>query len=882
MKTIKFSFMILLIFLMTSVSVFASDDVDIEYLLNSALELFPSENYNTDDYVTRGELAYIGCQLGEIGVADFSEEGEVFYGDVPANHEYAPYINALSRVGLIKGFSDGKFEPDYTVTRADAAYTFVNILGYRIKAENDGGYPSGYNKVASSLGLFKGSSSSNHISRKEMNKVIYNVLTAPRIVMEMKDGKYVYTIDNDSTLLKDVFETSEVKGIITSNSVTALSGKIVPKNSVVIGGVQYTADDEIEDMLGYNVTAFVRGSYDSEKKIIAAAPKNMSTVRIADGDINEKSTVTEIVADLNGREKTYKIDSNVDYIYNGKLAQNLKKTDLLTKSGYIDLVDNDDDGKYEIIKVTSFEACFVYTVSAKNEKIVDKYGNSVDLSGKRYKIIINGSEGSLEDIQKLDCVNYTRTKDNDDYVVYVTRGELISGIITSVSEDSSVIIDGVSEYEISDSFLKLVSAGKAKALAINMEATYYIDNRGRIMAYENIDTSLRAEKYAYLIKISGDFEYDGVYAKMLMSDGTIQTLPVADRITVDKKSYKHDNSFIDDISTDGWVRQVVRYKLNDNDMLSMLDTPYMNTAGGEVEDTNLTEAFVDETSQGTWSNASDGILDGRFFFDSSTIVFQVPGEDYKNDYTMYRVADRSIFTNGGTYYGIKGYDLTSEYTASVILNENSSSGSIERSSPATMVKGICTVYDESSETVATGIITQDNETLIVGDKVDASKLSKGDVIRYAFDAKGRVSAISVVADASQPILETYTTGSEGANSYWTFRGEDRYGVLYLIEVNGNSFIAAELPSSDNPNEIYEFTRNGVTYPIKQFENIPSRKALFAYRFTRSTVYVYDRESNTVTESDMTALNDALYKDNPNARLVFVQCYGGINKLYVIK
>ena len=55
-----------------------------------------------------------------VGVTGVSAEQTIFT-DVPANHPYAEGINALTAAGVVKGFDDGTFKPDASVTRGQAA-----------------------------------------------------------------------------------------------------------------------------------------------------------------------------------------------------------------------------------------------------------------------------------------------------------------------------------------------------------------------------------------------------------------------------------------------------------------------------------------------------------------------------------------------------------------------------------------------------------------------------------------------------------------------------------------------------------------------------------------------------------------------------------------
>ncbi len=87
------------------------------------------------------------------------------YSDVASNASYADAVNLLSNLGIIKGYEDGTFKPDNTVTRAEAATMIVRMLALDdeveagetnftdVAADN---WASGYVNVAYANGIING------------------------------------------------------------------------------------------------------------------------------------------------------------------------------------------------------------------------------------------------------------------------------------------------------------------------------------------------------------------------------------------------------------------------------------------------------------------------------------------------------------------------------------------------------------------------------------------------------------------------------------------------------------------------------------------------------------------------------------------------------
>ncbi len=87
------------------------------------------------------------------------------YSDVAANASYADAVNLLSNLGIIKGYDDGTFKPDNTVTRAEAATMIVRMLGLADEVESGAtnftdvaadNWASGYVNVAEANGIING------------------------------------------------------------------------------------------------------------------------------------------------------------------------------------------------------------------------------------------------------------------------------------------------------------------------------------------------------------------------------------------------------------------------------------------------------------------------------------------------------------------------------------------------------------------------------------------------------------------------------------------------------------------------------------------------------------------------------------------------------
>lgn len=110
-----------------------------------------SGHFNPDKPVTRTEMAAIICRvLGE--TENLPTDGSLF-PDVADSFWGSGYIMKAVAFGIIKGYEDGNFHPNDTVTYAQALTMVVRAMGLEETAIELGGYPGGYIKVAEENGF---------------------------------------------------------------------------------------------------------------------------------------------------------------------------------------------------------------------------------------------------------------------------------------------------------------------------------------------------------------------------------------------------------------------------------------------------------------------------------------------------------------------------------------------------------------------------------------------------------------------------------------------------------------------------------------------------------------------------------------------------------
>lgn len=156
------------------------------------------------------------------------------FKDVPGTHWASGYISVgtKSELGFINGYSSSSFGPEDTVTYSQAIKMLVSALGYNSEAEKNGGWPSGYLKQGSSLGL----SLPNVSNSQPLNRAQVAVLLD--MAIKINNGESVNT-NSQNDVKKN---TSENPSNSTSSS--------KPDMSLSYSSALKTMQSYINDMLG--------------------------------------------------------------------------------------------------------------------------------------------------------------------------------------------------------------------------------------------------------------------------------------------------------------------------------------------------------------------------------------------------------------------------------------------------------------------------------------------------------------------------------------------------------------------------------------------------------------------------------------------------------
>lgn len=328
-----------LIFSSFAVSSYAADSIYDEL---AALDIVPSgfTSENGHELVTRAEFAYIAANLMQSGMM---EAKSTKFIDVDSSNQYSGYVDFLTEIGILSGVSENTYAPDGNVTAEMAYKVMVSVLGYNQIAQQLGGYPTGYAKVADRIGFTTNLSfSGQYLTREGALLIAHYVLTNcfDELIYFASNGELVVATDSKSafSVLGGRHNISVYTGNVEAVSDTGFANiriqsnkydtnpEILAKNSVVA----FEANGKnVREYEGANVTVWVN----SDNQIVYIALKRNADVKYGYiYSVNGITNATGIPAvssleklTLINDEEDYEISSDVKVRYNGKLVTNSVK-----------------------------------------------------------------------------------------------------------------------------------------------------------------------------------------------------------------------------------------------------------------------------------------------------------------------------------------------------------------------------------------------------------------------------------------------------------------------------------------------------------------------------------------------------------------------------
>jgi len=182
---------------------------------------FPDRTFKPNNALTRAELATLIVRARKIPLPDVTSR---VFKDMPKTHWAAPYILAAKKEGLVKGYPDGTFRPNRTITRAEGVTVFARSDGLEEDADMwevpfpDLSARHWATRMVSSavnadlLGYLDGKDfqPNKKLSRAEAVRVLANTSLARHRISTLRDFTIGYDLPEEATPAAEVEEEEPI------------------------------------------------------------------------------------------------------------------------------------------------------------------------------------------------------------------------------------------------------------------------------------------------------------------------------------------------------------------------------------------------------------------------------------------------------------------------------------------------------------------------------------------------------------------------------------------------------------------------------------------------------------------------------------------------
>ena len=724
------------------------------------------------EHITRSEFVITLMSLASTnGILPSPQQ---VFSDVPVTHQAAAAVTALYNMGYAEGYG-GEFMPDDPITYNQAYKLLVSVAGYGVLANYNGGYPSGYVLQASRAGISKGViSDSTIVSGKNYLIMLLNTVTADMMQISSVGAENTHQVVRNENILSLYHKIYTVKGIVTATTKTVLdqSAKETKKDKIEIDKKEYNVNGDIcEEYLGYNVKAYYNNDDDGQNTVVCVIPINNTVAVIKSDDIlrfdsNSSNLYYEITKE---REGHYRLNRTFDFVYNGRPYFGYDDSTFQIEDGEIVLIDNNDDGVYDVALVNEVKYIYVSSITA-DKRIFDKNGEmSVDLGDELVKRQIFSRKSGVDtpidfsDIKVGDllCVNASM---DGKHVKIVITGDTVRGEVSELYDDEIVIGDAT--YKLSNYFMRYYKSLNTASQLVGTNCSFILSGN-KLVVLLSEDGFM---KYGFAIGMTEARKLDeDTRIKLVTTTGEIKIIEIASKLRVDDIETTNDyhaGSFLYNIFTrkytptgqaeiTAFAHQLIRYK-EYNGKITIIDTQndsYRDSLGldpvveygflpDNIFDMNNTNMLHAQTER----FQSKRYINSRQFGDvlrasESAVIFLVPAtiENTDKEY-VYEDTDFEVMplVNLRNNYPLpfKGYNVNEAGIADVVVCHNTASTADAYSSVGVIDRVVSTItenYEEAKKIYFWSADGRFHTAILSNDlleKFRTEPISAGDVIYY--------------------------------------------------------------------------------------------------------------------------------------------------------
>lgn len=816
-----------------------------------------SAEADAEETLTQKEFtAYLAAALGLIPELDSAEE--------IGQKETSSLEQAAEQIGMLPEEYDG--EKDITLSEAvEICMRAANYYQYAVITQK-----STFNTgvAARELDLYRDINQKDNelLTFQTAFILIRNTLKADYLKYDFENGS-IKTLEDDETVLSQYRGIYTEEGVLTANPYTSLTDENgnTPDGYVRLDDISYKAYSGIYPLIGQYVDAYYTEDSFDTRTILYAEPGKKNTVTPVNApDVASVKNGCLYWYSDGGKLKNYKLDNSFCFLYNGVAYNDYTAEDFKSVSGKLNLIDNNDDGLYDVICAQINEYMFLDSIDAIQEIIAESGKRAIDLSGNEtayfcYRLDKNDRFYPVKLYDFCTNVPVRVQQSKNGKLVSLYEVDYISGTVTGYSDDY-VDIDGV-RYDVNEGFYE-----ENTALKTGFSGQFVQDDSGAVVYYISSKGD-SGYKYGYLmLAFRPEEDEEAVGIKLFSENGEFESFRLQDRVRLDGTYVKSEavySSLTDDSKQT--VKQLIRYSVSADGLVNGVDCMEDYSAGGVsageaykspdnpsdslIKYYDGTYTFKNDYNVMCFSNGSMGFNAG-----GGCKVFIIGNDESAGDSDNYRIGVEYI--SNGSSQSITAFDIDRGGTAgALICYVDKASKTVNVSVSSAIITNVAQAVNEDEEIGYEITYWMNNQyhTAYIGDDVSPMKssgklLAPGDVVRLVVNDRSEVTQLAIDFDYEM------RRGDASASSYFN----NEYAYL--------SYTWSSLFSYKNNYLLVSNVKDG----NGNYDYSPSN--LHNYCMNSAKIAVFETSSKTVHSVSISELHDyATYGSDADIMLVR-KCY----------
>ncbi|MBQ7901395.1 MAG: hypothetical protein IJ365_05465, partial [Clostridia bacterium] len=654
---------------------------------------------------------------------------------------------------------NGSFRMEDGITCSEAIKAMLVIADYDEAAECS----KGYEAFAAKYGITCGKSARAVLVWDDVMELLYKTLNLYKMNTTY-GSKVSYSIDNSTKVIDELFGINEATGVLSACGKTNIySTKEFADDRIVVDGIEYTGAASVyKKYIGYEVTVFYRQDGNEKNLLFVYPEESNSTVILDSKDITDyKNRVYQY--EVNNHTKKYRLSKDAVFLYNGKLPTG-SGVEFIPVNGWVELIDNTGDSKYDVAMIYSYKNYYVELVQADDE------GIRINSESREPVLVVTDSD-TMDNtlVMKKDGTEMKPKSIKQGGLVSVF-GNVIDGVLVAErlyyttdslegmldsydSENNEITID--KKLYSFDTDIK----SNVENTLLGSYRTFMTDFNGKIAYIHDEKASDYNQGVGYLVgmaTLSGAFE-DGKMVKIFNSTGEMMIYSSSEKI------------YIDGVRTSGSGKVaaalesapqsgLVAYTLNNDGTLRSIDYPESKRYGDTSAAPPLNHLVsLGGTSSQVKYRTGINIFGGNIPCNDDTKVLIIPNDPLKADEEDFFVSTpKAYFRDDGSFKNIYGYaynnsSMCADFIVYIAPDDSTKTLTANDYELVYVIKSIQGVLDDNGDkqTVVEAIGPNGTEKIVLRTASVANGFAVGDIVRFVTDVSGKAVKIVPVYDLSE-------------------------------------------------------------------------------------------------------------------------------------